>query len=136
MMRLKPSPGKTLSVEKYLASFPGTVQTYTNSLRDLIKQTVPGVIERVYPGWKLIGYRVQRGNRSFYFGFLAPFKDHIILGFEYGTMLSDPHGVLEGNGSQVRQVVVRTKTNIKEHILTPLILEAASIATGRNKRKR
>lgn len=136
MKGVKPLSGGTISVEEYLSSFPVAIQSHTNSLRKLIKQTVPGAIERVYPGWNLIGYRVLHGSKSFYFGFLAPFADRVVLGFEYGTMLSDPHGVLEGNGSQVRQIVILTKTDMKNHILTPLILEAASIATERKKGKR
>ena len=44
--------------EQFLAIFPAEVQALANKLRSLIKRTVPNVIEAVYPGWRLIGYRV------------------------------------------------------------------------------
>ncbi|MCI0553905.1 MAG: DUF1801 domain-containing protein, partial [Anaerolineae bacterium] len=97
---------------------------------------VPDCIERVYPGWKLIGYRavnVDKGNKSHYFGFIFPTDDKVVLGFEYGTMLSDPDKVLEGSGTQVRYITFRTQKEIKKSILIPLISEAVSIAIDRKK---
>lgn len=136
-MTKKPRPlsAKAPSVEEFLEPFPKEIQFIVNRLRKLIRQAVPEIIERMYPGWKLIGYRAQRGNDSYYFGFLAPFEDRVVLGFEYGKMLSDPHKVLEGTGIQVRQVVIRTQRDIWKKVLLPLILEAVAIATERKKEK-
>ncbi|HEY4613030.1 MAG TPA: DUF1801 domain-containing protein [Bacteroidota bacterium] len=132
----KRQTGKERSVKQYLKKFPKPVQALTTSLRRLIKQAVPACIERVYPGWKLIGYRAINGTKSHYFGFLFPSKEHVVLGFEYGTMLSDPQRVLEGSGTQVRYVTIRSQKDIRKTIFVPLIVEAMSIALERKKGKR
>lgn len=113
--------------ETLLAAYPREVQALAQSLRQLVVQSVPGAIERVMVGWRLIGYRVPDGPRSHYFGFIAPLADSVRLGFEYGVRLSDQTG-LEGAGSQVRHVTVRTEADIDAARLTPLIAEAALIA--------
>lgn len=92
---------------------------------------MPEISEAVYPGWKLIGYRIHTEKRSHYFCFIAPFDDFIHLGFENGTMLTDNHKILAGNGKQVRHVVIRSSADIKRVHLSPLIAEAAMIALMR-----
>lgn len=125
---------KQPSVEQFLRRYPENIREIAQELRALISETVPENREAVYPGWKLIGYRAMAGTQSFYFGFIAPFPDKVVLGFEYGMMLADPNGILEGAGSQVRQVVLRSRKEIRRNQLTPLILEASAIAMERRKR--
>jgi hypothetical protein len=84
-------------------------------------------------GWKLIGYRAIHGKNSRYFCFIVPFEDKVVLVFEHGKMLSDPHGVLEGTCSQVRQVVLKKKSDVRKTVLIPLILEAAMIAMEKHR---
>ncbi|HSL28963.1 MAG TPA: DUF1801 domain-containing protein [Anaerolineales bacterium] len=124
-MPKKPSP------EEFLAAFPPEVQMLANELRALVKETVPKITEAVYPGWKLIGYRVKQGRRSAYFCFIAPFENRIMLGFEYGIQLFDPDLRLEGEGSQVRYLTVREREDIDPGALRAFIAEAAQIALQR-----
>ena len=70
--------------------------------------------EAVYTGWHLIGYRVREGRRSRYFCFVAPFEDRIGLGFEYGVLLTNDAGLLEGGGTQVRYVTIHRVEDIRE----------------------
>lgn len=97
-----------------------------------MEQAVPGLAEAVYPGWRLLGYRVRHNARSHYFGFIAPFPDRVVLGFEYGTQLSDPHGLLTGTGKQVRQIVWLPGAELDATILIPMMLEAALLARHRH----
>lgn len=121
------------SVDDYLQQFPKHIRLLAEKVRGLILKTVPDVLERVYSGWKIIGYRAPLGTSSVYIGFLAPFQDRIVLGFEYGALLSDPDGVLEGNGMQVRQVTIRSVKEIRRSILMPLLLQAVSVAKERKR---
>lgn len=114
--------------EEFLATFPPEIRAFAEELRSLIRQSVPSLIEAVYPGWRLIGYRVVEGKRSAYFGFIAPFEDRVFLGFEYGAFLLDPNNLLEGSGRQVRQVRVERPEDIRPQELSELIKEAARIA--------
>jgi hypothetical protein len=121
-MAAKPTP------DEFLSSFPPAVQSLANDLRALVKETVPTVTEAVYPGWKLIGYRVKKGRRSAYFCFIAPFENRVMLGFEYGILLFDPELRLEGEGTQVRYLTVREQEDIQPVIFGVFIAEAAQLA--------
>jgi hypothetical protein len=114
--------------EQFLAAFPPKISTLANQLRVLVARTVPDVDEAVYTGWRLIGYRVRDGRRSRYFCFIAPFEDRVALGFEYGVLLTNDAGLLEGTGTQVRHVTIRHVEDIRELDLAALIAEAAMVA--------
>lgn len=118
----RPSP------EQFLTAFPPTIQALADQLRKLVKRAIPNVDESVYVGWHLIGYRVRDGRRSRYFCYIAPFEDRVALGFEYGVLLSNDAGLLEGTGTQVRYVTVRVPEDIREQELIALIAEAAAVA--------
>lgn len=116
-------------IHEFLEKFPSDIQDICQLLSGLIKENLSGVIERVYLGWQLIGYRIKVGNRSRYFAFIAPFFDHVRLGFEYGAFLSDPCKLLMGNGSQVRYVYIKKWEDMDKSQLAILITEGAQIAT-------
>lgn len=109
------------------------MQAITNALRQLVEAIVPEVQERVALGWQLIGYRVPDGSRSRYFCFIAPLAHEVRLGFEYGVLLSN-QSQLEGEGSQVRYISVRSLDEIDGARLSPLIAEAAMVALSRSSR--
>jgi hypothetical protein len=117
-----------LTPEQFLSEFPPPIRDVADQLRVLVKQTLPNVAEAVYPGWRLIGYRVKESGREVYVGFIAPTPEHVALGFEYGVLLSDPHGLLEGNGNQVRYVRVKSPEDIRPKLFAELIREAAQVA--------
>jgi hypothetical protein len=109
------------------------VATLAEALQRLVKASVPNVAEAVYPGWKLIGYRLLDRPGGRYFCFIAPLADEVRLGFEYGVELQ-PHRLLEGSGAQVRYVRVRSAEMIDPEQLAPLIAEAAMVAATRRRR--
>jgi hypothetical protein len=119
--------------EQFLAEYPPPIQELASALRRLVLDTAPNVAEAVYPGWRLIGYRQLDRPGGRYFAFVAPLPTEVRLGFEYGVALSDPHGLLEGAGKQVRHVVVRTFEDLRPE-LAPLIVEAALVANIRSSR--
>ncbi len=127
---LSQSPAQP-TVEEFLAGAPPQVRETVEWLRALVRATVPNCIERVYPGWQLIGYRVPHGKKSHYFGFIAPQGERVALGFEYGVRMSDPHGVLRGTGRQVRQVEFTAPGELDLAVLTALIEEAVFVAIHR-----
>jgi hypothetical protein len=138
MSRFKKQPGSSAKVtkerptpEQFLATFPPEIHELADQLRQLIKQAIPNTAEAVYPGWKLIGYREQDGRRSRYFCFVAPLTDRVVLGFEYGVLMADEAGLLEGDGKQVRYVTLRNQSDLRPRELSALIAEAAMVAATR-----
>ena len=93
-----------LTVEQILAGHTPDVQVLAVQLRDLFHERVPQAREKVYPGWHAIGYTHPGSG---YFGAIFPQTDHVRIGLEYGALLPDPDGLLEGNGSQLRYMTVR-----------------------------
>ena len=58
--------------------------------------TTPEAVEKAYPSWHGIGYRLPESG---YFCGICPLADSVKLGFEFGVLLPDPQGLLEGQGS-------------------------------------
>jgi hypothetical protein len=121
--------------EQFLTPFPAEIHALADKLRALVMRTVTEVDEAVYTGWRLIGYRVRDGRRSRYFCYIAPFEDRVTLGFEYGVLLSNDAGLLEGAGTQVRYVTIREPDDIREQELAALIAEAAAVAATLERRR-
>ncbi len=125
---LKPEAATCVTPEQFLSVFPAATQALAQRLRRLIKQTLPDCLEAVYPGWRLLGYRIRGEGKSHYFAFLAPKQDQVVLGFEFGVFLSDPAGLLQGKGKQVRQLPIRSMADWRPRKFAALIREAAVLA--------
>lgn len=115
-------PFRADSTEELLAACAPRVRRLAEAARERILSVVPGAIEKLRPGWAIIGY-----NAPAYFAFIAPGRDHVKIGFEWGVMLSDPRRLLEGSGSQVRHVTIRAAKDLRSPALAELIHAAASI---------
>lgn len=90
--------------ELFLSGYPAEIRDVAERLRSVVREAVPGAIERVRTGWRLIGYDVPVGGRTRYFGFVAPEPGHVHLGFEYGIWMDDPDGLLLGAHLGLRKV--------------------------------
>jgi hypothetical protein len=121
-----------MTPEAFLAGYPAHIQELAHQLRAVVKQAVPNVSEQVYRGWRLIGYRVatpeRRRKRGAYFCYIAPGDEALQLGFEYGILLVDPRGLLEGEGKQVRYVTIAAAADLARQGLPDLIAEGARVA--------
>lgn len=90
-------------------------------LRRLVKKTVAGVKESVNP-WKIPTFASNGPMCFFMVG-----KNHVTFGFLRGTSLTDPAGLLEGTGKNLRHVKLRTMEDLKRPGLKKLIAEAAKL---------
>lgn len=109
-------------VQEWLAMCTPKVRRIVERARKRILAVVPTATEKLRPGWGLLGY-----NAPTYFAFIAPGREDVRIGFEWGGELPDPDGVLVGSGSQVRYFMVRTLGDLKAPALTALLREAAAI---------
>ncbi len=101
-------------------------------LRGVVRRAVPEAIERVRPGWRLIGYDLPTAaRRSAYFAFVSPEPVHVHLGFEQGILMDDPLRLLQGAGitKQVRWVTLTPDSLLPEDALADLVREAARVVT-------
>lgn len=120
-----------IPVDGFLASYPPDIRRATETLRAIVKRSVPQAIERVRGGWRLIGYDVPTGRRTAFFAYVAPEPEHVHLGFEYGVLMADPDRLLEGAHLRLRKVrytTFRPGQPIPRGALASLTREAARIA--------
>ena len=120
-----------LTPEELLAPYPSTVRAIATDLRASICRELPEVEEVVDPDSGVIGYLVPCGETSRQFGFLAPYDDRVVLSFEWGALMDDPFGLLEGDGEN-RKIVCRRHRAADCSKLRPYIRQATELATARH----
>ena len=114
-----------------LADVPGPMAEIGEWLRGVVRRAVPEAIERVRPGWRLIGYDVPTATRrTAYFAFISAEPVHVHLGFEHGILMDDPLRLLQGAGitKQVRWVTLTPDLLLPEDQLADLARESARVA--------
>ncbi len=99
-----------ITPELILARHSVAIRRLAKRLRKLIRAAVPEATEAAYPGWHAIGYRHPACS---YFCGIFPCDDCVKLVFEFGVLLHDPFGVLEGEGKQVRHFTYRRVKDIQ-----------------------
>ena len=123
---------EAMSPEALLADYPGPMRDIGEWLRGVVSRAVPEAIERVRPGWRLIGYDLPIGpRRTGYFAMIWAEPIHVHLGFEHGVLMSDPRGLLQGAGvtKQVRWVTLTPGSMLPEGRLAELVREGARVAS-------
>lgn len=114
-------------VEEFLSDYSSEVQDLVMNVRALVLDVVPDANEKVYTGWKNIGYATGEKMKD-QFCYITPRKSGLTLGFNQGTDLTDPENVLEGTGKSMRHVKISSEEDIDPSILRPLIKEAEEVA--------
>ncbi len=101
-----------------------SMQTLYRAIRACVLQAYPDANELLYHTHALSS--VYSTSRQLKHGFchIAIYSEHMNLGFNYGTMLDDPTGLLQGTGKTIRHVPVRTEDELQNPDLIALI-EAA-----------
>src|SRR4051794_35040624 len=117
--------------ELFLEGYAEDIRATANRLRAVVKRAVPDAIERVRPGWALIGFDLPVPRRSVYFAWVWPERKHVHLGFEHGIFMDDPDRVLQGAHlklKKVRYVTVDPGAAFPEGAFVALTRHAADIA--------
>ena len=96
-------PDVTAEVDDLLVDYPPHIGLLVQALRRVIWSVMPEATERVYGGWRGIGYHHPKAG---YVWALFPTETAVRIGFEHGHLLHDPGGLLEGRGKQVRYLNV------------------------------
>jgi hypothetical protein len=100
------------------------VQQLANNLRKLIFDVYPKVVEVPWIKQQIIGYGVGPKKMTEHFCYIAPYGEHVNLGFNYGLVLPDPDHLLEGSGKKFRHVKIQDLKDIEQSALKKLLLAA------------
>jgi hypothetical protein len=92
-----------LTVEDLLQGHTNDIATTALWLRELVRSAIPDASEKVWAGWRGIGYHHPEA------GYVCGIFLHeriVKLFFEYGADLPDPTHILTGTGRRGRSVAI------------------------------
>ncbi len=103
------------------------------AVRQLMQQRVPGLTEQVkYGGILFSGYAGADHTgteQTVAFGGVFAYQQHVSVEFSQGAQISDPYGLLQGNGKGRRHLKLFTLADVERSQLAqyiPLALAAAN----------
>jgi hypothetical protein len=125
--RGQPDP---VPVESLLEAYPPPLRAIAERLRAVVARAAPDAIERVRPGWRLIGYDLPFRRHGVFFAWVWPEAEHVHLGFPNGVHMDDPDGVLKGEGvtKKARWLTFVPGYRVDAELATRLVQEAARVA--------
>jgi hypothetical protein len=91
-------------ITDFLAAYPAPIAAQAARLRGLVLQAVPNAVERLRPGWRLIGYDLPITRHGTYFAWVWPEQEHVHVGWQVGTLMADPRGLLRGAHLRLKKV--------------------------------
>ena len=112
---------KNPEFEKAIESFSPEIQEIARTIRELINEVLPEVIEVVWVRQKNTGFGTGLKKKTEHFCWVMPATHHVNLGFNYGAELPDPTHLLEGTGKLFRHVKIRSTNDLKNPDLIQLL---------------
>ena len=110
MSRRYPPPA---DLRKFLEPYDRTIQKLALGLRALVLEEMAPCHENIYDAYSAVamGYgptdRLSDGILH-----IAVYAKGVNLGFNHGTTLDDPLGILLGTGKQIRHLTIRTAEDL------------------------
>ncbi len=112
------------SFEDILALAKPEQQPLCQALRDRIASLHSGYVELAWPRQKIASFGVGPKEMSQHYAYIAVQGAHVNLGFYQGAWLTDPDGLLEGTGKNLRHVKLRDVPSCKSKAVTALLKQA------------
>ncbi len=125
----KRQPKALASVQSILGKHLPEICALTERLRTIIREAAPKASESAHVGWHSLSYHHPHSG---YFCGLFPRAESVMLVFEFGILLVDSDGVLEGNGKQVRYLTFRHTKDIRVRALKKLLRAALDLPSERS----
>jgi hypothetical protein len=123
-----PGPAPEPERTALLAEHAAEVVEAAEWLREVVLGALPDASERVYRGWHGFGYHHPEAG---YVCAVFPRAGEVLLAFERGVLLDDPHGLLHGGGRTVRWARVRAPGDPPAERLVELIDAAVLVGSAR-----
>lgn len=97
-------------------------------LRAFILELYPDSNELLYHTHALTSVFSISEKLSDAFCMIPIYTNHLNLGFNKGTLLEDPHGLLTGTGKLIRHIPIKNKTDYRNDKVSNLVKSAAEFA--------
>ena len=112
------------SFEEAIAESAPHAQELAIRIRELIGDVYPHVVEVPWPNQQTVGYGVGPKKMSEHFCYIGAHRNHVNLGFNYGSDLPDPDQRLEGSGKRFRHIKFHNAEDVKRWTLRRLLQAA------------
>jgi hypothetical protein len=107
-------------IDRFLEGYTPDIRDLTHQVRALIASVTPDADEYLKLGWKVIWYGFGPKMPD-QFAVVMPTRNHVGLGFAYGSDLPDPKRKLEGTGKRMRHVKLRTAGDVADPAIAALL---------------
>ena len=107
-------------IDRFLEGYPPDIRDLAHQVRALVASVTPDADEYLKRGWKVIWYGFGPKMPD-QFAVVMPTRNHVGLGFAYGSDLPDPKGKLEGTGKRIRHVKLRTAADAADPAIAALL---------------
>jgi hypothetical protein len=108
------------TVDAYIARQAPHIARIIDALREIVLEAAPAAVESIKWGQPIYD---QDGP----FAFMRAAKQHVTFGFWRGSNIPDPDARLEGSGSVMRHLKVRSESDIPAEALTAMIQMAIAL---------
>jgi len=107
-------------VDQFVTSLASKNKKIVEQLRDIIRATIPEVVEEIKWGHPVYTYRGL-------LCYISPAKNYVSFGFFKGIKLSDPDDFLEGSGDKLRHIKITSPDEIMDNQFKQWIMQAAEL---------
>jgi hypothetical protein len=116
-----------------LAPSPKAIAALARRIVALVAGMHPEMEAAVRFGWQSVSFRHPGAG---YVCGVFPRPDRVLLLFEHGRQLTDPHGLLEGDTRQVRFIALKPGVRIPNSGIADLLAEAIALRDRPRRRLR
>lgn len=105
-------------VDDYIATTTDEIRPIAEKVREIIIDALPDADEAIM--WSRPTYKVDSKHVCYF----TAARTHVTLGFTHGRSLTDPDGLLDGQGKQMAHTKLRRLEDINEDQLRTWLREA------------
>ena len=117
-----------VTLDEFLAKSTPAIRDLTVRARELVLSVAPHAVEKVWPGWKVIGFGTDGTMAGMVCG-VSPLKEAVSIALARGEEIPDPANLLAGAGKSYGQLKLKTRAEL-ERPEVRAILEAAFALGG------
>lgn len=114
--------------ERILSDKPLPMQLLYRDIRRLVLQACPTCNELLYRTHALSSVYSLSNKLKHAFCHIPVYSNHINLGFNSGSDLDDPDGVLSGSGKKIRHISIRESSDLSHPAIARLLADAVLLA--------
>lgn len=112
--------------EIIITNYEEDIKKIARAVRAIFYEVYPEVHETIWERQGLSGYGIGPKKMSQHFGWIMIAKNHVNMGFNYGTSLPDQTNLLEGTGKNMRHIKIKELSELNNPEIKILIESAIS----------